>query len=82
MKKLMVIWLVFLIIASPVSAQAFGLLQYVFDGIANQLGLDRGPIPKAPRKCPYDPLCRNGQGPCAPPQSSARLGVHIHTEGY
>ena len=48
----------------PSMSHAFGLLRYTFDAIANQLGLDRGPIPKTlprtppgesvPSPCPVD----------------------------
>ena len=36
----------------PAVSHGFGLLKYLGDAVANQLGLDRGPIPKAVPKCP------------------------------
>jgi hypothetical protein len=43
--KLIVIAIVVSLMA-PAQSHAFGLLRYIFDGVSNQLGLDRGPIPK------------------------------------
>ncbi len=55
MKAKILIAILILGLACPAASQAFGLLQYVFDGIANQFGLDRGPVPKAMPKLPPDP---------------------------
>lgn len=49
--------LIVLIISStiPATSHAFGLLQYTWEGVANQLGLDRGPIPKLAPRMVLDP---------------------------
>ena len=43
--KILIAILIFGILC-PGTSHAFGILRYTFDAIANQLGLDRGPIPK------------------------------------
>lgn len=39
-------------LAFPPVSHGFGLLRYIYDGLANQFGLDRGPIPKILPKTP------------------------------
>ena len=59
MRTKLVIFLMALMIAVPNVSFGFGLLQYTFDAIANQLGLDRGPVSKVlPEANPYDPYGR------------------------
>jgi hypothetical protein len=79
MKVGIIITVMVVTIAFPPVSQGFGLLRYLYDGISNQLGLDRGPIPKIPPK-----MCR----PVAPP-GSPPLGkhadvsrIHIQAEGF
>jgi len=63
----------------PSMSNAFGLLRYTFDAIANQLGLDRGPIPKTLPKTP--PADFHSQGP--PPHKSPDANrIHIQAEGF
>jgi hypothetical protein len=63
----------------PSASNAFGLLRYTFDAIANQLGLDRGPIPKAPPKTP--PTGFHPQGP--PPNTHPDANrIHIQADGF
>ncbi len=53
-----------LLLLTPSFSFGFGLLQYVFDGVKNQLGLDRGPIPKVlPYNNPHDPYGRSNPQP-------------------
>ncbi len=57
--KLFVAVLVISMICPPVS-HGFGLLRYTFDAIRNQLGFDRGPIPKTMQhtyNANLDPKC-------------------------
>ena len=35
-----------LTLSFPAFSHAFALLKYTFDGVNNQLGFDRGPVPK------------------------------------
>ncbi len=79
MKVGIIILVVVLTMALSPASQAFGLLRYVYDGISNQLGLDRGPIPKV--------IPKLGQ-PAAPP-GAPPLGkhadvsrIHIQAEGF
>jgi len=47
MKKITVLILMILLVIVPAApAHAIGLLKYTWDMVANQLGLDRGPVPK------------------------------------
>lgn len=50
MKTLIILLLSVMLIAVPAASHGFGLFKYVWDGIGNQLGLDRGPVPKATDK--------------------------------
>ncbi len=50
--------LLFSLLILPLSlgtSHAFGLLQYTCEAVANQLGLDRGPIPKLAPQWTSDP---------------------------
>ena len=68
-----------LLLSAPAPSHALGLLRYIFDAVANQLGLDRGPIPKiVPKATPHDcgPVC---------PLASRYPGTHqlyIQAEGF
>ncbi len=46
MKLRIVALIVASLIAFPHTSHAFGLMRYAFDMVANQFGLDRGPIPQ------------------------------------
>ena len=51
-----IMWLIIIILAmtTPGPAHAQGFFKYVLDAVANQLGLDRGPIPKVmPKSRPH-----------------------------
>lgn len=76
-KLLFVVLLICL--ALPVSSHAFGVLRWAWDGITNQLGFDRGPVPKTDPRM-WRPLnCRaDNKRPitCAPP------GFYIQAEGF
>jgi hypothetical protein len=77
--KLCVAVLMLAVIFPPVS-HGFGLLRFTFDAIANQLGLDRGPVPKvAPRpdNFPADPKC---QTPPIPHPMAQQ--IYIQAEGF
>jgi hypothetical protein len=63
----------------PCASNAFGLLRYTFDAIANQLGLDRGPIPKVPPKVPPAGFYPQGHPPNAYPDANR---IHIQAEGF
>ena len=76
--KLFVAVLIFSMICPPVS-HGFGLLRYTFDAIRNQLGLDRGPIPKTMQytySAPFDPQCP----PTANHPDAHR--IYIQAEGF
>ena len=58
--------------AMPASSHAFGLLKFVWDGVANQLGMDRGPVPKViPKRRP--PNCD---------QYGKRIPRHVYVPSY
>jgi hypothetical protein len=73
------ILLVILCLCSPAAAHSFWVLRWGFDGIRNQLGLDRGPVPKViPKVCHphYDPRDnRNPLNERIPP-------FYIQAEGF
>ncbi len=56
MRPSIVFLLVIALLTVPTGAHAFGICKYVWDAISNQLGFDRGPIPKVmPRYGPHKP---------------------------
>ena len=65
--------------ACPSFSHGFGLLRYVFDGISNQLGLDRGPIPKIPAKPDCPEVGPNGQ-PLGKHADTHR--IYIQADGF
>ena len=79
MKTKIFIGILIVTLSFPASSHAFGLLRYVFDAISNQLGLDRGPIPKAIPKAP--PLGCNPSGPAGSVYPDARR-IYIQAEGF
>jgi hypothetical protein len=77
--KLCVAVLILAVICPPVS-HGFGLLRFTFDAVANQLGLDRGPIPKVPPRpesLPPDPRCQT-----PPNHRSMAQQIYIQAEGF
>jgi hypothetical protein len=76
MKTKILIGIVLISLSLPASSHAFGLLKYIFDAVSNQLGLDRGPIPKTLPKPPTPPPGHPGA-----PNPNAN-GVYIQAEGF
>ncbi len=76
--KLFVALVILSMICPPVS-HGFGLLRYTFDAIRNQLGLDRGPIPKT---------MQHTYGGCFDPQCPPNFNhpdahrIYIQAEGF
>ena len=52
MRTKLLIGVIALTLIAPSVSHGFGILRYAFDAVANQLGLDRGPIPKVIPKVP------------------------------
>ena len=79
MKPGIIIIVIALTMVVPPTSQGFGLLRYVYDGISNQLGLDRGPIPKIrPKPCrPASPL-----GAPPPGKHADAHRIYIQAEGF
>ena len=79
MRAAIIIIVVAVTMAMPPASQAFGLLRYIFDGVSNQLGLDRGPIPKVlPKRC--QPATPPG---APPPGKHADVSrIYIQAEGF
>ncbi len=46
MRRNILILIILCGIMAPGVSHGFGLMKYFWDGISNQLGLDRGPVPK------------------------------------
>jgi hypothetical protein len=77
--KLCIAVVILAVICPPVS-HGFGLLRFTFDALANQLGLDRGPIPKVaprPESFPPDPRCQTAPNPHPVAQQ-----IYIQAEGF
>ncbi len=80
MRIKLVLSILVLMMMLPAISHGFGLLRYTFDAIANQLGLDRGPIPKAlPRNLQAD---FNPHGYVLPPKHADMNRIHIQAEGF
>jgi len=79
MKTKILIGILAVMLSFPASSHALGLLGYVFDAVANQLGLDRGPIPKALPQMP-PPGCAPST-PAAGKHPDAHR-IYIQAEGF
>lgn len=80
MKLTIVALIVASLISVPQTSEAFGLMRYVFDMAANQLGLDRGPIPKViPNNPPPD--VATSKGPVVPQHPNPNK-IYIQAEGF
>jgi len=79
MKIKILIGIIILMMATPAVSHGFGLLRYIFDGVYNQLGLDRGPIPKV-----VPPPVYPGHPPTNLPEvrHSPYPRFHIQAEGF
>ncbi len=80
MKTRILIGIMIVMMALPVSAHAWAVLRWAYDGLANQLGVSRGPIPKSVRKPPPLDPAPHGQAnqkvPPVPPN------IYIQAEGF
>jgi hypothetical protein len=77
--KIVLLALILATLCPPVS-HGFGVLRWACDAVANQLGLDRGPVPKVVAKTPF-------QQPCAAPNHSRnqhpdRYRIYVQAEGW
>lgn len=79
MKTKILIGILVLMMAIPAVSHGFGLFRYVFDAVYNQLGLDRGPIPKVQTR-PVPPGDHPGNPPGA--QHTPYPRFHIQAEGF
>lgn len=80
MKTRLLIGILITMMVLPASAHAWAVLQWAYDAFANQLGLNRGPIPKAMRKPPpLDPAPPGRAHQKAPPVPPS---VYIQAEGF
>ena len=79
MKTKIIIGILIVTLSFPAASHGFGLLRYVFDAIANQLGLDRGPIPKVLPNVSSQG-CNPAASPAAKRPESHR--IHIQAEGF
>jgi hypothetical protein len=79
MKTKIVIGILAVMLSFPASSHALGLLRYVFDAVANQFGLDRGPIPKALPQMP-PPGC--GPSASAASKHPDAHRIYIQAEGF
>jgi hypothetical protein len=79
MKIKLLIGIILVTLMVPSYSHGFGLMRYVFDLLSNQLGLDRGPIPKvAPKIGPSGPL-----GGCDPTlKHYSKHKLYIQAEGF
>lgn len=77
--KLFVMVLIISMICPPLS-HGFGLLRWTFDAIRNQLGLDRGPIPKT-MQCVGQP-CFDPECPSCTDSPGYAHRIYIQAEGF
>ncbi len=80
MQRKVIALLVCLVLGATSVSHAAGLFQYIYDGIKNQLGLDRGPVLKVIPENPDDPYCK--PNPLAPRPHPDRNRAHIQAQGF
>jgi len=70
---------ILLALVAPPTSHAFALFQYLYDGLFNQLGLDRGGIPKVvPNRLQQPPIPQHYPGP----KGQQEPRIHIQAEGF
>jgi hypothetical protein len=79
MRAKLLIVIVILGMLFPGVSHGFGILRFVCDGIANQLGLNRGPIPKVIQR-PQPPGVDSHQATL--PKHPDAYRVYIQAEGF
>ena len=79
MKAKILIAVMVLSLIVPSVSHGFGLLKYAFDAIANQLGLDRGPVPKV---IPVPNPKAAGGHHNSPDKYPRPTGIYIQAEGF
>lgn len=76
--KTLIMAIVLGMVLPPVS-HGFGLLRYTYDAAINQLGLDRGPVPKVAPK----PVAPGVRPDCLPSDKPyRRQNIYIQAEGF
>jgi hypothetical protein len=75
MKRIVLVAVLILTLACPVVSHGFALLRWGCDAIANQLGLDRGPIPKVISRLPIPPVRELPGGPALQHPDTYRLYI-------
>jgi hypothetical protein len=79
MKARILIGIILLALVAPPNSHAFALFQYLYDGLFNQLGLDRGGIPKVvPNRYERPPIPQYYPAPKADQHDR----IHIQAEGF
>jgi hypothetical protein len=79
MKARILVGIILLALMAPPSSHAFALFQYIYDGLFNQLGLDRGGIPKVvPNRFQCPPIPQH----YPPPKADQPVRIHIQAEGF
>jgi hypothetical protein len=79
MKYITMLLLILCLCTTPATAHGFGLFKYVWDGVANQFGLDRGPTPKVIPKRPPLP-CNKYEN--RRPLHAYAPSFHLQAEGF
>jgi hypothetical protein len=79
MKTKMLIVVILVGMVLPPVSHGFGLLRYIYDATINQLGLDRGPVPKVMPK----PVVPGPHSNCLPADRPYRTqNIYIQAEGF
>ncbi len=79
MRRNFLIFMIIVVVSISGNAHAFGLLKFLWDGFSNQLGLDRGPIPKVMAP-PCLSKCDTYRSRL--PNHVYRPSFHLQAEGY
>ncbi len=79
MKVKLIVMALMICLMVPAQSHAFGILRYLYDAVSNQLGLDRGPIPKVVPNTPNPHLWPKGLPINQHPDTGR---IHIQAEGF
>lgn len=79
MARILFILILLTALTLPGQAHAFGIFNYFFSAVANNLGVSRGPVPK---KVEFDKRAEWAPCPTSQPRHLSTPNPNLQAEGY